>query len=588
MSTIEFVVRDYAGNFDRGSIDTAATGASIALPRGSEVSLNLYPGQIASFARQGETLVVRLANGEVLTVQGYFAADGTQVAQVYVSAGGGLHYVELVPGEGDAYYASFEDTGDFGKFNPDDAFFFLRGPELLADDATLGVGNDDENAGMVGMLVNPLVGGIGAIGPLGWGAAAGGAAVLGQSLGRSSDQDDGGDEQGISTSTETDGGPDVAIGSGTRSTGHLVNAEDMADGLTVTGTGTAGGEITVEVGGQTATTTVDESGAWSVTYEKGTFEDGEYELPATVTITTEKGSAAAQDVVVIDTVTVVTFEAEKVETDGIVNAAERSDGVTLTGTTEAGSTVEVTVSGKSYTAKVEGESWSLDLPAGDVAMGTYELEVTATATDAAGNSATTTGTVQVDTDVPEIPLVSSLDRSSDALRSIGITEAHEGLAVTALHGDGTSEDLGLRARPDPDYAEEMDLVFDTPVPDGSQLVISSTDAAGNQNATLFVLDEAGTDLVDLSAPGLSDFDLGGIDLAFALDSELTLTAEDLAALSKNGNDLTIHGGSDDTVTMTGAEATGDSQAIGDETYDVYTLGDDGGRVLVDEDIVVVT
>ena len=52
-------------------------------------------------------------------------------------------------------------------------------------------------------------------------------------------------------------------------------------------------------------------------------------------------------------------------------------------------TVTVTVGGQTLTAVVTGTTWAADVPAA-LADGTYDIQVTAT--DAIGNSATTTAT----------------------------------------------------------------------------------------------------------------------------------------------------------------------------------------------------
>ena len=82
--------------------------------------------------------------------------------------------------------------------------------------------------------------------------------------------------------------------------------------------------------------------------------------------------------------------------------------------------------------------------------------------------------------------------------------------------------------------------------------------------------------------------LEAIDLQFAEDSQLTLTVADLEKLSKASNELTVHGGVDDTVTIIGATETGETQDIGGRTYKVYDFGPNGGSVIIDEEINVIT
>jgi len=100
---------------------------------------------------------------------------------------------------------------------------------------------------------------------------------------------------------------------------------------------------------------------------------------------------------VLDTTTNVTFDASTVETDGIVNFVEESDGVVLTGTTEAGASVVVSFAGASYEASVSGTTWTLDVDADVLAQGEYDLEIAVKATDQHGNTASTTDTLHIDT-----------------------------------------------------------------------------------------------------------------------------------------------------------------------------------------------
>jgi hypothetical protein len=98
-----------------------------------------------------------------------------------------------------------------------------------------------------------------------------------------------------------------------------------------------------------------------------------------------------------------------------------------------------------------------------------------------------------------------------------------------------------------------------------------------------VVFEDGADATALDHAGLSQFNIDELNLVHADNVNLTLTEADINALSGNSDTLTVHGGSDDTLTISGATANG-SQTIDGETYDVYTLGDDGTTILVDEDV----
>ena len=133
---------------------------------------------------------------------------------------------------------------------------------------------------------------------------------------------------------------------------------------------------------------------------------------------------------------------------------------------------------------------------------------------------------------------------------------------------------------------ELQHLFDTgaEVPDGSHLVVTTGDAAGNNTSTLVVLDGDGNSVVDMSSAALGDFNIGAIDLEFADDSALTLSVSDLQALSDNDNSLVVHGGTDDTLTLNGAATQTGTQTINGQDYDVYTVGDAAAELIVSQDI----
>lgn len=122
------------------------------------------------------------------------------------------------------------------------------------------------------------------------------------------------------------------------------------------------------------------------------------------------------------------------------------------------------------------------------------------------------------------------------------------------------------------------------VSDGSHLVVTTGDAAGNTNSTLLVLDQDGTSVVDMSSAAIGEFNIGAIDLEFADDSELTLSVADLEGLSNNDNRLIVHGDTDDTVTLNGTATANGTTTINNQTYDVYTVGSNGGELIINQDI----
>ena len=71
---------------------------------------------------------------------------------------------------------------------------------------------------------------------------------------------------------------------------------------------------------------------------------------------------------VVDTVEGLGFVVSRAEGNRIINAQEASEGSTLTGTVEAGSTIVVKIEGTSYDAVVAGPAWSPVIGAGVVGV----------------------------------------------------------------------------------------------------------------------------------------------------------------------------------------------------------------------------
>jgi hypothetical protein len=113
-------------------------------------------------------------------------------------------------------------------------------------------------------------------------------------------------------------------------------------------------------------------------------------------------------------------------------------------------------------------------------------------------------------------------------------------------------------------------------------MITAIDAAGNLSGNYVVLSDALGAEVTLDAANIGDFNLQTVNLLGAEQANLTITAEDLANLNTD-NTVTVQGGADDSVTITGATPQG-TDASGD--YNVYELGD--GTLFIDTDITDVT
>ncbi|MCG8157779.1 BapA prefix-like domain-containing protein [Brenneria goodwinii] len=235
------------------------------------------------------------------------------------------------------------------------------------------------------------------------------------------------------------------------------------DGLTVSGTAEPGSTVTVTLPDSTTlTTTADAFGVYS-TELSSALTNGE---AVTVTATDAAGNVSAPVTVTAQDTSIPDTTAP----DAPV-AAISEDGLTVSGTAEAGSLVTVTLpdnSTQTTTAAANG-TWSITLPE---ALTAGE-QLTATATDGAGNvsapvTVTAPDTSIPDTTAPDAPVAAI---SEDGLTVSGTTEPGSAVTVT-LQNNAT---LTITA----DAFGVYSIALPTALTNGEAVTVTATDAAGN-------------------------------------------------------------------------------------------------------------
>ena len=325
------------------------------------------------------------------------------------------------------------------------------------------------------------------------------------------------------TATDTDNNSATATGTvvidTTPPAAPTINA---GNGTEITGTAEPGTEVNVDVDGDGTpdyTVTVDGDGNWSVTPDTP-LVDG---VEVTATATDEAGNESAPTADTVDaTAPVITIN--DVTTNDTTPA--------LTGTVnDPTATVVVTINGNDYTATNNGDgTWTL---ADDVVATLVEDSYTATvtATDADNNSATSTGTVMIDTTPPAAPTIN----------------AGNGTEITGTAEPGTEVNVDVDGDGTPDYTVTTDgdgnwsVTPDTPLVDGVEVTATATDEAGNESAPT-------ADTVDATAPVVTINDVTTNDTTPAL----TGTVNDSTAtvvVTINGNDYTATNNGDGTWTL---------------------------------------
>lgn len=404
--------------------------------------------------------------------------------------------------------------------------------------------------------------------------------------------------------TATDAAGNTATATGSVKVDTIVNALNITNDITggdgvingaeagaqvqLTGQVEPGSALEVSIQGVAATVQVAADGSWTAVWPAGALPSGEYDSVIKVKATDAAGNTRTlEEPIRVDTLVNNLTSTDPVEGDNIVNAAEAADGITLTGTVEKGSTVRVEFQGKTFTATVDANgNWSADIPAGDIRQGDYQATATITATDAAGNTSSITDSFRVDTVAPNAPLTGDVRDSGLDVQGIFTDANADGYTINAIDGGGNVTNVaGVKTSVGTD-----DLYsFNSPVPDGSDLIVTSTDASGNSASTFFVQQDGST-TVNIDTAALADFEITAIDLDIIDNGQLTLSHQNIQDLAKNSNDVTIFGGSDDTVTISGATATGNRSTVDGRSVAEYTMGSgaDMVTIMIDENVQVVT
>ncbi|MGS5250257.1 Ig-like domain-containing protein, partial [Escherichia coli] len=235
----------------------------------------------------------------------------------------------------------------------------------------------------------------------------------------------------------------------------IINAAEAGAGQTISGqvTGAAAGDtVTVTLGGNTYTTTVQSNLSWSVTVPTADLQalgNGDLTINASVTNANGNTGSGSRDITI--DANLPGLRVDTVAGDDIINDAEHAQALVISGTStggEAGDVVSVVLNGKTYTTTLDASgNWSVGVPAADVtALGSGAQTITASVSDRAGNSDDASRTVTVSLSAPVISIntiagddvINATEKGSDLMLS-GTSDQPAGTAITVtLNGQNYS------------------------------------------------------------------------------------------------------------------------------------------------------
>ncbi len=517
VQAIDFAVRDAAGGLVRGTVGGETGSNFIQMGSGEEISLNLARASVVSYERVDGDLVITMADGSQVKLAGFFA--GPEENLLYLSTNGDIALVELSGSEG-PLYATYGATEGWDKYSVLDDLRFVDG-----DNFAQAVAVSNEPAGQ-GLLAPALLGG-----GLGGGGIAAGLLGGGLLLGG--------------------GGGGGGNGGGTRplptvdnpSRTDTVTTNTVNKDLVITGTGVPGDAVVVTLGTQTQTTTIKTDGTWGVTFPgTGLPPDGTYDTNVVVTPPTGTPIELDGPDYIIDlTPPPITLVSGFEKNGDVENLVEHADGVTLTGTSESGATLSVTISGVTKTVTVGSTgSWSVNFSTTELPGGEYTVPAVIKATDPLGNVTIVNDKVVIDT----VPNVITFD-SVTADNTVNGAEATAGFNITGtgtanatisitLQGENRTVTVGA------DGKWTMSWAAGTLTPGEYDATISatSTDAAGNVKTATHVM-RVDTATTVAFAPGAVEGDnvVNGLERADGVT--LTGTAQPGATVSVSWNGTTL-------------------------------------------------
>ncbi|EMB4957956.1 BapA-related adhesin SiiEA [Escherichia coli] len=300
----------------------------------------------------------------------------------------------------------------------------------------------------------------------------------------------------------------------------IINDAEHGQALVISGTSTggeAGDVVSVVLNGKTYTTTLDASGNWSVgvpAADVTALGSGAQTITASVSDRAGNSDDASRTVTVSLSAPVISINT--IAGDDVINATEKGSDLALSGTSDqpAGTAITVTLNGQNYSATTDASgNWSVTVPASAVsALGEATYSVTASVTNAQGNSSTASHNVQVNTALPGVTInpvaTDDIINASEA----GSAQTISGQVTGAAAGSIVTVELGGKTYT---ATVQPDLSWNVSVPAADWQALGNGELTVNASVTNAVGNTgSGTrDItIDASLPGLRVDTVAGDDV----------------------------------------------------------------------------
>ncbi|HCO0262440.1 TPA: Ig-like domain-containing protein [Escherichia coli] len=300
----------------------------------------------------------------------------------------------------------------------------------------------------------------------------------------------------------------------------VINATEHAQAQIISGSATGaatGSTVTVTIGTNTFTTVLDASGNWSVgvpAADVTALGSGAQTITASVSDRAGNSDDASRTVTVSLSAPVISINT--IAGDDVINATEKGSDLALSGTSDqpAGTAITVTLNGQNYSATTDASgNWSVTVPASAVsALGEATYSVTASVTNAQGNSSTASHNVQVNTALPGITInpvaTDDIINASEA----GSAQTISGQVTGAAAGSTVTVELGGKTYT---ATVQADLSWNVSVPAADWQALGNGELTVNASVTNAVGNTgSGTrDItIDASLPGLRVDTVAGDDV----------------------------------------------------------------------------